>query len=371
MIGGFDMKSIVKKKAGLFGLVLSMLLLAGCSGSYGSESMSTVSKDMNTDYDITNGIDYDSSYEDSGFDNESSDFMGSVDSVSKSDDLSSDTNVNSDKIVYTCNINLETLDYDEAYKALKNGIGQFNGFVESEYAQDNDYNWYYEDHVRTGATKSVTITARIPSDKYEDFLDSVDSYGKVTSKNSNADNISREYSDVKTVIRSLEIQETRLLDMMKSADTIQDMISVEDRLTQVQTQLNRYKTQLSGMQSDIDYSTVTVYLKEVAEYTPEVKSRTFIDRLKNTVSDSWDGFKGALEHLLFFMILWIPQLIVYVPALFVIVFVFRKIVRFFKKHSGKSQSRKSQVKTDVLVKDFADESFADNRPDDMSSDSDD
>lgn len=255
--------------------------------------------------------------------------------ITSKSDIASKTDVNSDKIVYTCNIQLETLEYEDSYKSLKEKISNFNGFVQMENETDNDYNWYYNDYQKKTATKNVTVSARIPSDNYEKFIEEIENEGKVVSKQSNASNISKQYSDTETVIKSLKIQEKRLLNMMKEAKTIQDMIAVEDRLTEVQTQLNMYKTDLSSMDSDIDYSTVTIILREVMEYTPEINTVTFLDRLKNAFSDSWDGFKSTLEIILFFIIIAVPQLIVFGIVISVICIITRKIIQKIKKNKDK------------------------------------
>ena len=58
-----------------------------------------------------------------------------------------------------------------------------------------------------------------------------------------------------------------LLKMMEKAESIQDMIAVEERLTEVQSELAWYEESLTGMDNQVDYATVTVSLREVKEYS--------------------------------------------------------------------------------------------------------
>ena len=150
---------------------------------------------------------------------------------------------------------------------------------------------------------------RIPSENYQDFLKSLDGTGKMTNNSMNVTNITRTYYDTQATIKALQIQEKRLLNMMEEANTIEDMITVEKRLTEVQTELNQYKNALSSMDTEVAYSTVTMNISEVMEYkeeTPGRKTNTFKERLQNTLEDSWSGFLSFMEGLLFFLIALLP-----------------------------------------------------------------
>lgn len=133
--------------------------------------------------------------------------------------------------------------------------------------------------------------------------------------------------------------------MLKSADKIEDMITVEARLTEVQTELNKQKTLLSSMDMDVDYSTINLNIEEVLEYSqsqPGQKTNTFIDRLKNTIVDSWESFVNTLEELLFLIIRLIPVAIL---GLIIIIPIF-KILKKKGKLSKKTNKKLNNEKTD-------------------------
>ena len=75
-----------------------------------------------------------------------------------------------DKLVYTCDLTLQTLDYDACVEAIKNNINTYKGIIESETENDNAHRWYYEDYVKTGGTRYLYLTIRIPSEKYYEFF---------------------------------------------------------------------------------------------------------------------------------------------------------------------------------------------------------
>lgn len=239
--------------------------------------------------------------------------------------LIDDSSIKEEKLVYNCDLSIQTLNYNDTISNIKDKINQYNGIIESEREYDSDYDWYYEDYYKSSGSLSNDLTVRIPSKNYHEFLFSLEGDGKIISKESSVENISREYYDVQTVIDSLKIQESRLMDMMNSANTIDDMIAVEKRLTEVQTQLNQYKTQLSLMDNDVNYSTVNINVQEVVEYskTP-AKTNTFFDRLKNTIVDTWHFFWNMLEWLLFLAIRLIPISIIVIPVVILIKSISKK-----------------------------------------------
>jgi len=224
-----------------------------------------------------------------------------------------------EKLVYTCDLTIETTSYKETLQEIEKQIKEYSGIIESQNEYDNDSGWYIDGHKKTSGTMECTITVRIPSKSYQAFLKSLEGKGKMTHKSMDVTNISRTYYDTQATIQSLEIQEKRLLKMMEDAKDIDDMIKVESRLTEVQTQLNQYKTQLSVMDTQVAYSTVTMTIEEVLEYkptTPGKKTNTFAERFVNTLKDSRDGFLSFMEGLLFLLIRLLPFIIVFAVVWF-------------------------------------------------------
>lgn len=315
--------------------ILSVFIFAGCGQSYYTDVKdSAYTEGFVSQTDSINGaesIDFESEYANNK----------TAENETAEEHLSE--NRTQDKIVYTCSVHLETLEYEKSIDSIRKKADTASGFIQSENEQDHDYNWYYEGHQRENATRTAELSVRIPSEKYADFLNSLEEDGKVVSKSSNAENVSAEYHDMEAVIESLEIQEKRLLGMMKSAETIQDMVTVESRLTEVQTNLNRYQTSLASLQSDVDYSTINVSIQEVFEYSPEKHKETFFARIKDAFSESWKDIKNTIEGLLIFLIVTGPQIIIFTAAAGIILTIVFRTIGWFKK-PGKYKKRKKEEK---------------------------
>ena len=222
------------------------------------------------------------------------------------------------KIVYTGNLSIQTLEYEKSAASIRKKIKDAGGFSEAESERDNDYYWYSHSG-GSGNTRYLNITARIPSEKFEDFINSLSGDGKVMSRSVNAENISQVYANKETYKKSLEKEQERLLEMMDKAQTIEEMITVESRLSEVERQLNVYKTDLAQMDKDVEFSTVYIELKEVKRYTEEVSSTTFGEELKYAFEDAISSFKNFCEGIILFVVRNFPYLIILAVIIVMIV----------------------------------------------------
>jgi hypothetical protein len=248
-------------------------------------------------------------------------------------------------------MDIETLDYDSTITSIKDTIKKYKGIIQSENESDSSYNWYYENYQKTSGTMTDYIEVRIPSDDYENFVNELDGVGKITSKSTSVDNISQKYYDTTSQIEALQIQEQNLLEMLEKCETIEDMITVEDRLSEVRYQLNNLQTSKRYMDTDVAYSYVNINVTEVMEYhnTQEpVKKNTFADRLKNTIKSTGTGFLSFLEGLLFLIIRLFPYLVI----IAIICLIFRKKIKnAIAEHKNKKAADKArrQLRNNVAI----------------------
>ena len=218
------------------------------------------------------------------------------------------------KIVYTGRLEMQTLEYDKSASSIRAKIREAGGFSESESERDNNYDWYRSGN--SGNTRYLSITARIPSEKFEVFMDSLGGDGKVMSRSVNAENISQVYANKESYKKALEKEQERLLVMMDKAETIDEMILVEQRLSEVERQLNAYKTDLSAMDKDVQYSTIYIELQEVKRYTEEVVKTPFSEEVKYAFEDAVNSFRNFCKAIVLFVVRYFPYLIILAVIIF-------------------------------------------------------
>jgi hypothetical protein len=319
-------------------LILSTTLMTGCGTS--SDYATSTSELSSYDTAASNGI------ASSSYDSYESEELEASDN--STDQTSTDsTTLLEEKLVYYCTLDIETLDYETTITSIKDTIKKYNGIIQSENESDSSYNWYYENYQKTSGTMTDYIEVRVPSANYESFISELDGVGKITSKSTSVDNISQKYYDTTSQIEALQIQEQNLLEMLEKCETIEDMITVEDRLSEVRYELNSLQTDKRYMDTDVAYSYVNINVSEVMEYhytQQPSKTNTFLDRLKNTIKSSATGFLSFLEGLLFLIIRLFPYLVI----IALIRLIFGKQIKAAKEKRREKKAAKQSEKQDIV-----------------------
>ena len=186
------------------------------------------------------------------------------------------------KIVYTGNLDIQTTDYDASMAKIQQDASVGTITIEST-----------SEYVDSSNLRYNSLTIRMPSENYQDYMNGASALGNVRSQSSTREDITKQYNDKSITIAALEKEQTRLQEMMDQATSVEDMITIESRLSEVETQLNQYKSDLANLDTDVAMSTIYISLDEVLEYSSGStvrKESTFLDRLVNTFADSWKFF---------------------------------------------------------------------------------
>lgn len=248
--------------------------------------------------------------------------------------------LNSQKLIYSCYVSMETTEFTKTIELVNDLISKYDGFVESNYTSDRAYDWYYESYNKTHGTLESEMVIRIPTQHYEEFLSNVSGLGKVMSRNEDVQNITKNYSDTTTTITVLEKEEALLLNMMDECVSIADMMSVESRLSEVQRQLAIYRSSLNTMDVDIAFSTITLSIEEVVEYTYTPPAQlSFIERFVKACGDSFKSFVEFVQDLIIGVIFILP----YITICILLVFIVKMCVK--KRRVRKQKKVETQKKT--------------------------
>ena len=115
-----------------------------------------------------------------------------------------------------------------------------------------------------GDRQVASLTVRVPATRYQDVLSQVRALGaKVDSEVSNASDVTEEYSDLQARLRNLEATEGQLLALLGRAETITDILQVQDRLNFVRGQIEQSQGRMALLDKLTDLATITVRLRPV------------------------------------------------------------------------------------------------------------
>ena len=232
------------------------------------------------------------------------------------------------KLVVNAELWLDATDFDAAAAEIERQVEALGGYLASS----------SRDGSADSSSRSARYEARIPAGKLASFLEGAGKTGTVVSSSQSTADVTAQYVDNEARLSSLRTQEQRLLELMSQAQKLEDLITLEDKLSEVRYEIESIERQLRNWQMQVDYSTISLDLREVAVYTPTATvQRTFGEKMSDAFSDGWSGFVRGLQSFAMFLARSLPGLVilaVFVIAVIVVIRRFRRsrAVRCAKEH---------------------------------------
>lgn len=326
----------MKKALSLLLALIMLLSLCACGASSSDSSAPTESK-------YANSVSYDSyaASEEAGY----ATGLAAEDTADNAAGDAAAPETDPDKIIYSAEATVETTDFEDSLQELSDLISKYGGWVESSSVNGSNY---YDRSRGHASTRSADYTVRIPSDKFSLLMGSLSEIGNVPYTYTYSENVTAQYYDVQARLTAYTTQETRLLEMMEKAETVSDVITIEDRLTQLRYEIESLQSTLNNWDRQVSYSTVSVSVREVQEYTPESETKISYGR------ELWLALTGALKdagsffkNLLVFIVSALPTLVILTGLFFLLRPAYRKLrarraERRADKLSGKKKDKEDK-----------------------------
>ena len=252
-------------------------------------------------------------------------------SVSESLTATEDT---SRKLIKDVNMSVETREFDKLTAAIEAKAAAVSGYVESSSVSGN---------VQNGETRWGYYTVRIPTDRLDEFMDSAFEYANIISKSERLTDITLKYTDTESRITALRTEQERLTELLAEADSVDTLIVLEDRLSEIRYELQNYESQLRLYDNQVSYSTVRIDVTEVQVFTKQKEAGVF-ERIGAGIAKNMHGLGVFLENAVIFIVSFLPVAVV----LGAVVFAGYKAVKAVRrlKEKRRNEKRKKNEKTD-------------------------
>ncbi|MGL5257768.1 MAG: DUF4349 domain-containing protein [Proteocatella sp.] len=221
------------------------------------------------------------------------------------------------KLVYRVQMVIQTIGFEDSISKINTKVSELGGYIQSSQVSGNDYGY--------SGGKSGSIVARIPSEKLNQFLNASKSFGNISSQSQSIEDITMRYTDVEARQKSLQVEFDRLLELVKKADKLEDVIRLEERLSQIRYELDSLKSQIKGMDNDVSYSTINMDIYEVALLESSDESK-ISDRIKSAFSKSLYNLENDIKNIIVGLFAAIP----YIVVIGIIISMFLGITRKLK-----------------------------------------
>lgn len=190
----------------------------------------------------------------------------------------------STKLIRRAELSIQTTQFDQAAEALQTLVEQCGGYFE----QSSVYGGSYRD---ANARRNGEYVVRIPAEQYEKFLSASGNLGYVTQLTESSEDVGEQYYDTESRLKTQRTKQERLLALLEKAENMEDIISLENALSEVEYQIEQYTSTLNRYDALIGFSTFNIYLNEVSKVTQEVGEA---DSLGKRMAA---GFRSSLEGL--------------------------------------------------------------------------
>ena len=170
--------------------------------------------------------------------------------------------VDADRVIRTGDINLQVPagNVTATVPKLEGAASGLGGFLEDSQTQQAD--------PKTGGVPSASVTLRVPAAKFEALLAKVQALGVVVTSTTNGKDVTAQYVDLDARLKALMTSRETYLVILSKAQTVNDTLAVQQRLDDLQQQIEQLQGQQNELAAQSDLGTLTV---EVSEPAPTLR----------------------------------------------------------------------------------------------------
>lgn len=111
-------------------------------------------------------------------------------------------------------------------------------------------------------TKEVHVTLRVPSDAFEGAMADLAKLGDVQARKVGSEDVTDQVVDLQGRLENAQASADRLRELLAKAENVQNVVTIEDRLTQRETEIESLTGQLEVVQDQVKLATIRVTLTE-------------------------------------------------------------------------------------------------------------
>lgn len=237
------------------------------------------------------------------------------------------------KLIKNVNMEVETEEFDTLLSRVEQKVNSLGGYVESSYTYNGS--GYYSSNNR-----NASMTIRIPAQKLDDFLSEVAENSNVISRNDSVTDVTLQYVDMESHKKALLAEQDRLLELMEQVETIEDIITLESRLSEVRYQIESMESQLRTFDNQVSYSTIYLNINEVTKLTPAKEQSTW-EKISTGFVESLYGVGTGILNFLIRLIINLPYLVVWAVVILIIILIVKAIRKSMRKRKEKKRQQQA------------------------------
>lgn len=249
-----------------------------------------VAADMKLEEDITGGEDEPQGLPKNG--------KGDFQKVKGTQKVTEDTISIEAQIIKTANINIQVKEFKEGTDKITQIAKANGGYISSSNEQNNGYSIQGE------------IVIRILSKNFDKTIKELLATAVyVGSKSENAENVTEEFVDILTRLRTKKQVEKRYLEILGQAKSIKDILEVEEQLRIIREEIEAKEGRLKYLKDQVRFSTINLSYYQTNDKYQKAPEPSFFSKIGDALVEGWQGLLVFFVGLAYLWPLWIVCII--------------------------------------------------------------
>lgn len=296
----------MKKWVRMITLILLILFLAACSSNSKSEEVKMSS-------DNSAGVD-------AGQAEQVEKSEVSFDNNTKQDEVSpTEIEVPNQMVIYQADLQLRVKKFEQTLQTIEEHVLKYGGYIS-------------ESNVSKDGVEQVSgsITVRIPQKNFQAFLrDAEGQAAEVLQRNITGTDVTEEYVDLESRLKSKRVVEERLTSFMESAQKTEDLLKISADLAAVQVEIETIQGRMKYLENQTTLSTIHISLYENKVIVPNLDDEDLNtwDKTKKQFMKSTNMLLAAISGLIVFLLGNLPILLILAVVAVLIYLYIKKVLK--------------------------------------------
>ena len=273
------------------------MLLAACSGDEESAKMS--SEDRASDS--------------AEFKSEEESVEAEVQQESATEDIEAP---NTRMIIHQARISTNVKDLEKAQHNMEQKVKKYDGYI----VESNVY-------LESDETSSGKMVVRIPEKHFETFLSEAEAEAsKVLEKNVTGQDVTEQYVDLSSRVKSKRAVEERLLAFMKDAQKTEDLLKISTDLAKIQEEIEVLVGKINYLENQTSFSTIELTMHEKRVIIPEIENKDLNtwEKTKKQFITSTNSLLSVGSGIIVFVIGNLPVLVLLGVIIVVVAWIIKR-----------------------------------------------
>lgn len=222
-------------------------------------------------------------------------------------------------VIYDATLQLRVKKFEQTLQTIEEAVSKYGGYIA-------------ESNLSKSGTEQVSgsIKIRIPQKHFQDFLhDAEGQAAEVIQRNIAGQDVTEEYVDLESRIKSKRVVEERLTTFMKTATKTEDLLKISSDLAAIQEDIEIIEGKMTFLENQTALSTVNITLYENKVIVPDIEK----DKL-NTWEKTKKQFMKSTNLLLAGLSGFVVFIIGNLPILLILLILGLVVYFYYKKRRG-------------------------------------